>query len=354
MQGRSQEEVYAYHGRLVSLSDSIYLRDMSQAVVKGFGARDTAPAGQRPRPWPEAAGAGGIGEGRATLALSLSLPGQPEITLEAGQSLPVSAAQAGAYTEFRFAEAAPTALLAPLSQAVEAALRAALPEPEARAAWETQLCAAQGLPDLKAYLHDQALLVFDLSASASVLLCFAAGTLIETAAGARPVETLGVGDLVQTLDNGLQPLCWVGSRKVPARGEMAPVHFTQGVLGNRRGLTVSPQHRMLIRSPRAELLFGDHEVLVAARHLVNGQTIYRREGGFVDYVHLLFRRPEIVFSEGVPSESFHPAERSLAGFAPQTRAEILRLFPELAGPETRGLPSARPTLKGFEAALLEA
>lgn len=40
------------------------------------------------------------------------------------------------------------------------------------------------------------------------VICFAAGTMIRTARGERPVEKLRVGDLVVTRDNGLQPLAW--------------------------------------------------------------------------------------------------------------------------------------------------
>ncbi|MBM3612938.1 MAG: hypothetical protein FJX19_08220, partial [Alphaproteobacteria bacterium] len=44
------------------------------------------------------------------------------------------------------------------------------------------------------------------------VICFAAGTLILTDRGARPVEGLRAGDGVVTLDRGVQPLRWAGSR----------------------------------------------------------------------------------------------------------------------------------------------
>ncbi|MFM1862967.1 MAG: hypothetical protein RLZ26_1489, partial [Pseudomonadota bacterium] len=47
---------------------------------------------------------------------------------------------------------------------------------------------------------------------AAAVVCFAAGTLIQTDRGARRVEDLRPGDGVVTLDRGVQPLRWAGSR----------------------------------------------------------------------------------------------------------------------------------------------
>ena len=59
-----------------------------------------------------------------------------------------------------------------------------------------------------------------------------------------------------------------------------------------------------------------------------------------------------VLSEGIPSESLHPNQQSLRGISPQSRREVLALFPELAS-EPAGIGDlARPSLKRHEAALL--
>lgn len=76
--------------------------------------------------------------------------------------------------------------------------------------------------------------------------CFVRGTLIKTEDGPRYVETLKTGDMVMTQDRGLQPLVWTGGRKIAGVGNMAPIRFDAGVLGNIRPLLVSPQHRMLV------------------------------------------------------------------------------------------------------------
>ena len=185
-----------------------------------------------------------------------------------------------------------------------------------------------------------------------VVVCFAAGTMIDTAEGEKAINELMVGDLVRTADHDYQPIRWIGSSKVAATGSLAPILIKAGALGNTRDLRVSPQHRMLLGGWQAEMLFGDDEVLVAAKHLVNDSTILRVEGGEVEYFHMLFDTHEIVFAEGAPSESFHPGEIGWGALAEEARAEILALFPELASGDFAGYgTSARRTLKAYEAAL---
>lgn len=184
------------------------------------------------------------------------------------------------------------------------------------------------------------------------IICFAAGTRIATPFGAQPVETLRPGDLVLTRDNGPQPIRWVGARTVAAQGDLAPIRFETGALGNSRPLLVSPQHRMLCDDWRAQMLFGETEVLVAAKHLVNDRTIRRAPGGLVSYHHILFDRHEIVMAEGVASESFHPGDEALSALDGAARGELLRLFPELVTGSGARLMLARRALRGFEGRLL--
>ena len=136
--------------------------------------------------------------------------------------------------------------------------------------------------------------------------CFTPGTRIRVPGGEVAIETLAPGDLVETLDHGPQPVRWIGSTTVEASGNRAPVQFAPGAIGNERTLTVSQQHRMLVSGWQAELLLGTREVLVAAKHLLDQPGVQLDPGGSVDYMHVLFDRHEIVYSEGAPSESFHP------------------------------------------------
>jgi hypothetical protein len=194
-------------------------------------------------------------------------------------------------------------------------------------------------------------------AEIDVVVCFVSGTMIQTDAGERTVEKIAAGDRVLTRDRGFQPVRWAGRVMVTPGPATWPVRITAGALGEglpARDLRVSPQHRVLVSEPRLRLTLSLPEALVPARHLVNGRTILREQGGLpVAYHHLLFDRHEVIYSEGVPTESFHPGRWGLGALAEEARAEVLALFPELARDPMAFGPSARPALRRHEALALQ-
>ncbi|GAB1362871.1 hypothetical protein MASR1M32_21070 [Rhodobacter sp.] len=192
-----------------------------------------------------------------------------------------------------------------------------------------------------------------------IVPCFTPGAMIATDRGEVRVEDLQVGNRVLTRDNGYQPIRWVGRRdlgreELAAAPHLNPVRIRTGALGPQqpeRDLVVSPQHRVLITGPRAELLFGEQEVLVAAGYLAGRAGITQEDwAGDISYIHLLFDRHEILRSDGVWTESYQPGDLTLAGMDDGPRAELLELFPELR----LGFlfPAVRLSLKRHEARLL--
>lgn len=165
-------------------------------------------------------------------------------------------------------------------------------------------------------------------------VCFAAGTLIATPDGPRPIETLRPGDLIETLDHGALPLRWIGAARVAGTGRHAPVHICKGALGNLRDLYVSQNHRMLISGPMAELLFAEAQVLVAAKHLLNDCSIRLAPRPRVTYFHLLLDEHQVIFAEGTPAESLFLGQEALGALDEDSRDEILSLLPEA---DTHGL-----------------
>lgn len=186
------------------------------------------------------------------------------------------------------------------------------------------------------------------------LVCFAEGTKIRTQAGERTIEKLQIGDLVATLDHGLQPIRWIGSRKVSrhelnSKPKLCPVRIKAGALGDGTPCTdlqVSPQHRVLARSKIAQRMFGAHEVLVGAKHLCEMDGIEIADDvGEVTYYHMLFDRHEVVFSNGAKTESMYTGPEALTSVSDAARDEIFALFPELR--ESGDLPpAARPLSNG--------
>ena len=156
--------------------------------------------------------------------------------------------------------------------------------------------------------------------------CFVLGTTILTSIGSRKIEDLSAGDLVETVDKGLCPIRWVGGSRTAGNGEYAPVLFREGAIGNVADLRVSPQHRVLINDHRAQQLFGRDEVLVPAKHLVDGMSVVREQANTVEYFHILFDEHELIFSDGAVTETFFPGEDVLHDR--QARAELVDLIPE--------------------------
>lgn len=133
---------------------------------------------------------------------------------------------------------------------------------------------------------------------------FTRGTHITLASGAQvPIEDLAVGDRVLTRDDGPQKVRWIGQSTVRAVGDFAPICIRAGALNNQHDLVVSPDHRLFIYQRSDQLGAGRSELLVKARHLVNGDTVIRQDGGFVDYFQLLFDAHQIIYAEGIAAES---------------------------------------------------
>ncbi len=161
------------------------------------------------------------------------------------------------------------------------------------------------------------------------LACFVKGTRVDTPFGARAIETLNVGDYVNTVDDGPQQVRWIGQRTVSGLAHHAPVLFRKHAMGITRNLKVSPQHRVLLTGWKAELLFGESEILVPAHTLVDGHRILRKPMAQVTYVHMLFDAHQLVCAHGLISESLLPTSYSLSAWGQVGQEEILGLFREL-------------------------
>ena len=193
------------------------------------------------------------------------------------------------------------------------------------------------------------------------VICFTPDTRVATPDGARRIQHLKPGDLILTRDNGPQAVMWAGHRRMSgarlyAMPHLRPIRFRAGALGVGRpdeDLLVSPQHRMLIKGAAAQALFNTAEVLVAAEDLLNGGSIIvdqaMRE---VTYVHILLERHNIVWANGLETESFHPSNTALDTIDPMQRESLLSMLPGIEqNPHIYG-DYARRNISASEAAIL--
>lgn len=195
------------------------------------------------------------------------------------------------------------------------------------------------------------------------------GTLIATAEGEVPIEDIGQGDLVLTRDHGYQPVFWAGKLSCSLAGAAAlqpcrkpPILIRAGSLGSNgpdRDLMVAQGHHLLFSGYRAELLFGEYEVLVAAEDLLACPGVMRLSNYQRPYVHLLLRGHEILRCNGAWGESCQPkysvqraASKNKVGKAPAAQGPFAG---GLMGPEGFNGPdftAARLCLNSKEALLL--
>jgi Hint domain/FG-GAP-like repeat len=137
------------------------------------------------------------------------------------------------------------------------------------------------------------------------VVCFLAGTHIDSPAGEKIVESLTPGDIVLTLADGhlsAQPVKWVGWRRIdltthPRPETVAPVRIQPGAFADvtpRRDLLLSPDHAIFV-----------DDKLICVRQLINGTTI-RQETGWtsVNYFHVELDAHAMLLAEGLPAESY--------------------------------------------------
>ncbi len=154
-------------------------------------------------------------------------------------------------------------------------------------------------------------------------ISFVRGTHIALSDGQQVlVEDLRPGDRLLTRDHGAQVLRWIGEQTVRAVGAFAPIRIAKGALNNHGPLTLAPNHRLFIYQRQHDLGADTAEVMIRASDLVNGETVIKSEGGYVDYFQLLFDRHEIIYAEGIAAESLFPAPYLRLALPPEIGSQL--------------------------------
>ena len=187
--------------------------------------------------------------------------------------------------------------------------------------------------------------------------CFGPGTMIATDNGDIPVEWLETTDRVLTRDHGYQPILWIGRTKLPAGyfqayPDEAPVCLPAGSLGSgcpTHDLQLTGDHRVLIRSVDAELLFFSPEVLAPAKAWVEaGRARALKSERSYTVTHILCADHEIIAAEGAWVESMFTGVETLRRLHARDRLRITHLFEG----DAAKMHTARPCLSKKEAVFL--
>lgn len=179
-------------------------------------------------------------------------------------------------------------------------------------------------------------------------VCFARGTKIQTPTGPILVENLSIGGLVLTVDEGPQPIRWIGSRlfsqtDLVVNPKLRPILIRKDALGDelpQQDLVVSRQHRILLCNAIAQRMFGTSEILVPAISLLefDGVDLLQNTPDGVEYFHILFDKHQLVWSNGLPAESLFTGPEALRSIAPEAREEIATMFPDICAPGYAPVP----------------
>jgi len=185
----------------------------------------------------------------------------------------------------------------------------------------------------------------DLRLADLICLSFCRGTLITLGSGAQmPIESLTAGTRILTRDHGPQPVRWIGRATLRARGSFAPVVIAKGTLGNESDLIVGQHHRLFLYQRQRVAGMPTSELLVQARHLVDGDRVFLREGGFAEYFSLVFDRHEIIYAEGIPVESLMVNDATVSSLPGEIAQDLRKQFPGLSQNQHFGTEATRHQL----------
>jgi hypothetical protein len=151
--------------------------------------------------------------------------------------------------------------------------------------------------------------------------CFLKGTRILTAGGERTIEDLAIGDLLPTMFGGMRPVQWIGRYPMKRSDPSKPwVKDTLPVRIARSALAPDVPHSDLYVTGGHSLLIDG--VLVPAELLINGTTITRddvREYNELEFLHVKLESHDVIYAEGVPTETLINVQESAVNFADYLR-----------------------------------
>ena len=195
------------------------------------------------------------------------------------------------------------------------------------------------------------------AATPGTVPCFAPETRIDTPGGPKLVEDICIGDLVQTLDHGLQPVRLTRRcrRDCTDKGQI-PVLIPSGTFGWGKPLgrlVVSAHHRILLDGKGQGKGLVDKPALVPAIALVGWRGIRQMQGrDEQDWIHIAFDRHEIIRANGCLTESLLLGPMVTAGLSMFQRQRLNAMFNLAEGISYLNGPPARRLLNYSDTKLI--
>lgn len=156
--------------------------------------------------------------------------------------------------------------------------------------------------------------------------CILRGTYVRSVFGEVPVESLKIGDMIQSSVTGeFRSIRWIGRRLLAGssfdtehlRKVHLPVRIARGAIAQglpARDLYISPGHALLI---------GEYGV--SARLLINGSSIRQVDAmEEIEYFHIELDSHDGMYAEGLPVETYLEADNRQAY---DNAAEYEALYP---------------------------
>ena len=166
-------------------------------------------------------------------------------------------------------------------------------------------------------------------------VCFTGGTQFETADGIVLIENIRPGDLLKTHDGRLVAVKWIWAKRWMAQDlrknpKLWPVKIERHAFGKgipHRAMYVSQHHRLLVSSRIAERMFGQPDILVPAKDLldIEGVTLVH-DSASLTYYHILFDTHEVIWADGIPAESLFLGAEVLKSLSPEALEELCLIF----------------------------
>ncbi|MBK1837495.1 Hint domain-containing protein [Azospirillum sp. YIM B02556] len=156
--------------------------------------------------------------------------------------------------------------------------------------------------------------------------CILRGTHVRSASGDVPVESLKIGDMIQSsLTGEFRAIRWIGRRLLDGSSfdteQQRKVHLPVRIA--RDAIAQGLPARDLYISPGHALLIGEYGV--SARLLINGSSIRQVEAmEEIEYFHVELDSHDGMFAEGLPIETYLEADNRQAY---DNAAEYEALYP---------------------------